>query len=83
MTEVLIKLFPLAVKVNEAAPAVILAGDMAVNVGTGLFPGALTVNVAAFDVPPPGAGVTTVTAAVPAVVTREALTVAVNCVELI
>jgi hypothetical protein len=39
------------------------------------------VNSCAFDVPPPGAGFTTVIGAVPAVAIREAGTVAVSCVE--
>ena len=79
MVEVLIKFDPFAVNVNAAAPAVALIGVMETRVGTGLFPTALIVNVRVFDVPPPGAGVTTVTGAVPAVVTSAALTVAVNC----
>ena len=76
-------MLPLTVKVNAAPPGIILAGEMEIAECTGLYPTGLIVNVAVFDVPPPGAGVTTVTAAVPAVVTREELTVAVNCVELI
>jgi len=39
------------------------------------------VNVCAFDVPPPGAGFTTVTSAVPAVATFAAGTIAVSFVE--
>ena len=39
-------------------------------------------NVAAADVPPPGVGLNTVTLAVPAVATSEALTLAVNSVAL-
>src|SRR5207248_9676471 len=42
---------------------------------------ALIVHVCTFDVPPPGAGLTTVIDAVPAVATRDAGTVAVSCVE--
>src|SRR6267142_519117 len=53
---------PLTVRVNPGAPAVADAGLSPVTVGAGLF----TVNVCAFDVPPPGAGLKTVTAAVPA-----------------
>jgi hypothetical protein len=41
---------------------------------------AAIVNVCAIDVPPPGAGFTTVIEAVPAVATREAGTAAVSCV---
>ncbi len=40
------------------------------------------VNVSAFDVPPPGVGFTTVTAAVPAAATSAAVMAAVNCVAL-
>jgi hypothetical protein len=39
------------------------------------------VNVCAFDVPPPGAGFTTVTDAVPPVATSAAGTIAVSCVD--
>ena len=42
--------------------------------------GGLIVNVCAFDVPPPGAGFTTVTFAVPAAATLAAGTMAVSCV---
>ena len=42
---------------------------------------ATIVNVCAFDVPPPGAGFTTVTGGVPAVATSAAGTIAVSCVE--
>jgi hypothetical protein len=42
---------------------------------------AAIVNVCAFDVPPPGAGFTTVIEAVPGLAIREADTVAVSCVE--
>ena len=43
-----------------------LVGASEVSAGTG-FAGALMVNVSAFEVPPPGAGVTTVTGALPCV----------------
>ena len=42
--------------------------------------GGLIVNVCAFDVPPPGAGFTTVTFAVPVAATFAAGTMAVSCV---
>ena len=77
--EVFRKFVPLAVKVNPAAPAVIPVGEIEVSVGTGLFPVEVIVKVSAFEVPPPGAGLTTVTDAVPAVATRAALTIAANC----
>ncbi len=64
-SEVPTKLLPFTVSVNAAPPAAVLGGASDVSAGTGL--GALMVNVRAFEVPPPGAGVTTVTGALPAV----------------
>jgi len=60
-----VKVTPIAVTVsgNVALPAVTLVGEMLLIIGTT----AETVNVSALDVPPPGAGVTTVTEAVPSV----------------
>src|SRR5205823_13792749 len=49
-------------------PAAVLVGDSAARVGDELF----TVNVCAAEVPPPGAGVTTVTCGVPADARSEA-----------
>ena len=78
-TEVLTKLLPVKVSVKAGLPAVTDVGEIEVRPGKGL----LMVNVrAAFDVPPPGVGLTTVTDAVPAVKTSVAGTVAVNCVAL-
>jgi len=71
------KFVPFTVNVNCAPPAVAQVGPIELVVGTGL----LIVNVCGFDVPPPGAGFTTVTDAVPAFATRAAVTVAVSCVE--
>jgi hypothetical protein len=68
---------PFTVKVKPPLPAVTQVGLIDVVVGTGL----LMVNVTAFDVPPPGAGFTTVVAAVPALATKLAGTVAVSWVE--
>jgi hypothetical protein len=65
--------------VKLAAPAVTLVGEMDTNVGTGLLPTGVIVKFNAFEVPPPGAGVTTVTGAVPATATSDEFTVAVNC----
>jgi hypothetical protein len=62
--EVETKLVPLTVRVKAGSPAVALAGEIAVSVGSGL----LIVNVSAFEAPPPGVGVTTVTEAVAALV---------------
>jgi len=50
--------------VNVASPTFLLAGEMVVVVGTGLF----TVKTCEFEVPPPGAGLVTVMLNVPAVV---------------
>ena len=63
--EVPTKLLPFTVSVNAAPPAAVLVGASEVSAGTG-FAGALMVNAIAFEVPPPGAGVTTVTGALPA-----------------
>ena len=72
------KLVPVAVRVNAAPPALALAGDIAVIVGTALLIG----NVQAVDVPPPGAGFVTVTIADPELLISLAGTWAVSCVEL-
>ena len=56
-TEVLMKLVPFKVSVNAAPPAVAEFGTSEVSTGIGV----VTVNVTAFDVPPPGAGFTTLT----------------------
>ena len=66
----------LSVKAGD--PAAVEAGDNAVIAGEGL----LIVKLAAVEVPPPGAGLTTVTAAVPAVVTSAAVIAALSCVAL-
>ena len=64
--EVPTKLLPFTVSVKAVPPAGVLVGASEVSAGTG-FAAALMVNVKPFDVPPPGAGVTTVTCALPAV----------------
>jgi hypothetical protein len=64
-TEVEIKFVPFTISVNPAPPAVVLPGTNEVIVGTGLL-APLMVNVEEFDVPPPGVGLNTVMAAVPA-----------------
>lgn len=71
------KLPPLTVSVNAAEPAVVLLGDKDEIEGAGFT--AVIVKVCAFDVPPPGAGLTTVTMGVPLVATSEAGTEAVSC----
>ena len=71
---------PLTVRLNAAPPAEALDGDRMVIVGTGF--GALIGNAAAVEVPPPGAGLNTVTWAVPAVAISAEVIAAVNCVGL-
>ena len=66
------KLLPVTVISNVAAPAVTTDGEMELITAAGL----LMVNVLIMDVPPPGAGVKTVMAAVPALTTLPAGTVA-------
>ena len=68
---------PLTVRVNAAEPAIAVAGDNEVTVGTAL----LIVNDTAFDVPP-GAGFVTVTVAVPAAAISAAVIAAVSWVAL-
>jgi hypothetical protein len=55
--ELLRKLAPFTVKVKPTPPAVALDGEMLVMAGTGL----LTAKAMAFEVPPPGVGLFTVT----------------------
>jgi hypothetical protein len=71
------KFVPFTVSVNAAPPAVALEGESVVIVGTGLF----TVNAELPDVPPPGAGLVTVTLNVPAAAMSAAVMDAVTCVE--
>lgn len=59
------KLFPFTVRVNAAPPAVAEVGERLVVTGAGLVAG-LMVKVWVLEVPPPGVGLKTVTAAVPA-----------------
>ena len=68
---------PVTVRVNAAPPAVADEGESEVMVGVGL----LTVKVFPVDVPPPGAGLKTVTVGVPAVAMSVASMEAVACVE--
>ena len=80
-TELLTKFVPVSVIVNAGTPALTVFGEIEVSVGTGLF-AALTLKLIEFDGPPPGFGLFTKTAGVPAVATSAARIVAVNCVEL-
>jgi hypothetical protein len=68
---------PFTVSVNASEPATALEGESELSVGTGL----LIVNGTAFEVPP-GAGLVTITVAVPAVAISAAVIVAVNWVAL-
>jgi hypothetical protein len=62
-TDELLKFVPVALRVNAPLPTAAVLGLIELSVGDGL----LTVNVFAPDVPPPGAGLNTVTWTVPAV----------------
>src|SRR6267142_3239408 len=75
-TELATKLVPVTVSVNPSEPTVTDGGLRLVIVGTGFR----MVKVCAFDVPPPGAPVNTVPAAVPAVAMSVAGITAVSCV---
>src|SRR3989442_1608036 len=70
------KLLPLTVSVTPAPPAVALLGVRALSAGTGFE--AVMVKVTAAEVPPPGAGLNTVTWAVPARAISAAAMAAVN-----
>ena len=59
-------MLPFTVSVNAGPPAGALVGASDVSAGTG-FAAALMVNATTFEVPPPGAGLTTVTCALPGV----------------
>ena len=71
-----LKFVPVTVRTNDDPPAVVDVGEIVLVVGTGL----LIVNVCAFEVPPPGAGFTTVIEAVPAAATSAAVMVVVSVV---
>jgi hypothetical protein len=72
------KLAPLTVSVKFGAPTVAVLGEMVVTVGAGFR----IAKLAAVEVPPPGAGVTTVTTLEPAAARSLAGIVAVRLVEL-
>jgi hypothetical protein len=79
------KLLPFTVRVKVVPPAVTLEGTSDAIAGTGLglgLPVLLISKLAALDVPPPGAGLLTVTLALPALVMSEAGTAAVSCESL-
>jgi hypothetical protein len=77
-TDVELRFVPLTVSINPAPPANALDGERDVIVGTGLF----TVKAEFPDVPPPGAGLVTVTFSVPAVAMSAGVIAAVTCVAL-
>jgi len=64
-TDVMAKFVPVSVK--AALPATTLVGEIEVSVGMGFV--AVTVNVLAVEVPPPGVGLNTVTEALPVAAT--------------
>ena len=72
--ELLLKLNPLTVRVKAERPASVAVGLRPVMVGCG----EVMLNVSAPEVPPPGAGLVTVTCADPALATSEARIVAVT-----
>ena len=71
------KSLPFTVSVNAGLLEAMVEGDNAAIAGTGFV--AIIVKASALEAPPPGAGLTTVTLAVPAVVASEAGTSAVSC----
>jgi len=79
-TDPLMNPVPFTVRVNAPVPAVAKAGESVLIVGTGF--GALIVNVEAPDVPPPGAGLNTVTCLVPEAAISAAVMAACTCVAL-
>jgi hypothetical protein len=79
-TDPLTNPLPFTVKVKAAPPAVALEGEIEVIAGTGL--GAVIVKAILPQVPPPGAGLKTVTWAVPAAAISAAVMAACNCVAL-
>lgn len=81
-TELGMKFEPLTVTVCCPEPATAVFGVSDVIAGTGLFAGALTTKLTAFDVPPPGDGVNTVIGTFPAVAMSACGTEAVSCVAL-
>jgi hypothetical protein len=81
MTELETKFVPITAKVKACAPAGAQLGSRELIVGMGFVPllmGKLTI----LEVPPPGAGLVTITAAMPAEAIAAAGMAAVNCVEL-
>jgi hypothetical protein len=71
---------PVTAIVKEVAPTVSVEGEVLVIVGAKF--GAVTVTVAAVDVPPPGAGFTAVNERLPAAATSAAVNDTLTCVSL-
>ncbi len=72
------KFVPVTVSVNDPPPAPMVVGEIEAIDGTGLF----TVNVCAFELPPPGAELATVMKNDPADVRKAVGIVANSCVAL-
>ena len=70
-TELLMNPVPLTVSVKAAAPATPLVGAIVVIAGAGLLAWE-TVKLTAFEIPPPGCGLVTVTGNEPVLATAEA-----------
>jgi hypothetical protein len=75
------KLVPVTAKVKACAPTGAQLGSRELIVGIGFVP-LLIAKLTMLEVPPPGVGLVTVTAAVPADAIAAAGMAAVNCVEL-
>jgi hypothetical protein len=80
-TELPTKFEPVTFKEKGGAPTGAQVGSREVTVGTGLEP-LVTLKLSAFEVPPPGAELVTVTATVPAEAMAAAGTGTINCVVL-
>jgi hypothetical protein len=78
------KFVPFTVRIFPAGsvPTGVLAGEIEVSVGTGFCAGVI-VKFTAVEGPPPGAGVTTTTCAVPGVAMSCAVTEMESCVEVV
>jgi len=81
MVELGTKPLPKTLSPNAPLPARAFAGARKDALGTALL-AALAVNVTAFDAPPPGAGLTTVTCAMPGTAISVARSIAISCVLL-
>jgi hypothetical protein len=81
-TEAATKPEPVTVSAKPGQPAGALVSESDEIAGTGLLGKGLIVSVLADETPPPGAGLETVTLAMPATATSEAEMGAVSCVEL-